>query len=62
MRLDQLRKEYQDYVLALRHNPEHFYPSSFAVEQSDKHLVVVAVVKRHIRKNFRIVGVLKRRR
>lgn len=61
MRLDQVLKENPGYRLAARHDTGHFYPNSFEVEIVEKRLVVVAVVKRHINKRFRIVGVLKRK-
>jgi hypothetical protein len=59
MRLEALLKEYD---VGFRHNPKQFYANSFRVENIDTKLVVVAVVKRYIGKNFRIVGVVKRRR
>lgn len=59
MRLDQVLKEYR---LAPRHNPKHFYPNTFEVELVENRLVLVAVVKKHVGKRFRIVGILKPRR
>lgn len=58
MRLDEVQKYYR---IAYRHNPKHFYPNSFQVESGERSLVLVAVVKRHVKKRFRIVGVLKPR-
>lgn len=58
-RLRDIEKEYR---VGFRHNPNQFYPNSFRVEGSEKRLLLVAVVKRHVGKNFRIVGVLKPRR
>lgn len=46
----------------LRHNPKDFYPNSFNVETEGRRLVVVGIAKRHIRKRFRIVAVIKRAR
>lgn len=51
-----------DYRLAQRHNPKHFYPNSFDIEILENRLVLVGVVKRHVGKRFRIVGILKPRR
>lgn len=59
MRLDQVMRIYSECRLAQCHNPEHFYPNSFDVQMQDGRLVVVAVPKRRVKKNFRIVGVLK---
>lgn len=52
----------RDYVVGLRHNPDEFYPNSFRVEAEGRRLVVVGVVKRHIKKHYRIVGIIKRNR
>jgi len=49
----------RDYVITYQHNPSHFYPNSFKVEQIERRLVLVAVVKKHIGKNFKVVGFLK---
>lgn len=57
-----LREVLRDYRLAPRHNPKHFQSDSFQVEIMDSRLVLVAVVKRNVRKNYRIVGILKPRR
>lgn len=48
------------YDVGFRHNPKQFYPNSFQVEQQQRRLVLVAVVKRHVGKNFRIVGIVRR--
>ncbi len=56
MRYDQVLKSYR---VGLRHNPKHFYANSFQIERQERRLVLVAVVKRHVGKRFRIVGVLK---
>lgn len=56
MRLDQVLKAYH---VGYRHSPDHFYPGSFEVESDGKRLILVAVVKRHIKKRYRIVGVLR---
>lgn len=58
----QLNEILRNYRLAQRHNPKHFYPNTFEIEIKDSRLVLVAVVKRHVRKKFRIVGILKPRR
>lgn len=50
------------YEVGYRHNPKQFYPNSFEVECVQRRLVLVAQVKRHVRKNFRVVGILKVRR
>ena len=52
----------RNYDVGFRHSPRHFYPNSFQVEQQERRLVLVAKVKRHMRKNYRIVGVLKVKR
>ena len=52
----------RDYRVAFRHNPKHFYPGSFRIEAENRRLIVVAVVKRHVGKNYRVVGILKRKR
>lgn len=52
----------RDYRLAPRHNTKHFYPNSFNVEIQDRRLVLVGIVKRHIKKRYRIVGILKPRK
>jgi hypothetical protein len=57
-----LNRLLQEYEVSFRHNPKQFYNGSFRVEMEEKRLIVVAVVKRHIGKNFRIVGIVKRRR
>jgi len=59
MRLDQLPKEYR---LACIHNPRHFYPNSFEVEANGPRLLVVGRVKKHLRKGYRLVAVLKPKR
>jgi hypothetical protein len=56
MHLSEIEKNYD---IGFRHNPSHFYPNSFQVEHQERRLVLVAVVKRHIKKRYRIVGVLK---
>lgn len=48
------------YEVGFRHSPKHFYPNSFQVEMEQRRLVLVARVKRHVGKNFRIVGVVRR--
>lgn len=57
-----LHEVLRDYRLAQRHNPSHFYPNTFEIEIKDNRLILVAVVKRHVGKRFRIVGILKPRR
>lgn len=58
MKIQEIESEYRvGYV----HNPKQFYPNSFKVEKVGKRLCVVAIVKRHVGKRFRIVGVLKPR-
>lgn len=59
MKLQEIER---DYRVGFRHNPKHFYPNSFNVETEGRRLVLVAVVKRHLRKRIRIVGILKPRR
>ena len=59
MRLSEITKEYR---VGYRHNPSHFYSNSFQIEFQDRRLVLVAVVKRHIGKRFRVVGILKEKR
>lgn len=54
-----LREIQRHYDISYRHNPKHFYGNSFAVEHTEKRLLLVAVVKRHVRKRFRVVGVLR---
>lgn len=49
------------YRLAKRHNPDDFYPNTFRVETEGSRLVLVGVVKRHLKKRYRIVGILKPR-
>lgn len=56
MRLDQILRDYRPGYI---HNPDEFYPNSFRVETEGRRLVLVAVVKRHIKKRYRIVAVLK---
>lgn len=56
MRYDQIAKKYH---VAKIHDPEQFYPNSFAIEPDGHRLLLVAVVKRHVKKRFRIVGILK---
>lgn len=48
------------YEVGFRHNPKHFLPNSFVVEREERRLVLVARVKRHVGKNFRIVGIIRR--
>ena len=36
-----------------------FYPNSFRVEKEGRKLLLVGRVKKHLRKGFRVVGVLK---
>lgn len=48
-----------NYKVGYRHSPKHFLPGTFQVEREGKRLVLVAIVKRHVGKRFRIVGVLK---
>jgi hypothetical protein len=56
MNLQELQRMYK---IGFRHNPKHFYGNSFRVEPEENRLVVVGTVKRHVRKRFRIVGVVK---
>ncbi len=58
MKLSEIEEEYK---VGYRHNPRHFYSNSFQVEEAGRRLLLVAVVKRHVGKNYRIVGVLKPR-
>jgi hypothetical protein len=60
-KLREIEYEYKDYRVGLRHSPDDFYPNSFHVETEGRRLIIVAVAKKHIRKKFRIVGVLKPR-
>lgn len=57
-----LQRILQDYDIGFRHNPKQFYPNSFRVEMEERRLVLVAKVKRHIKKRFRVVGIVKERR
>jgi hypothetical protein len=59
MRVKQIAEQYH---ISYRHNPKQFVRNSFQVETEGDRLVLVAVVKRHIKKRFRIVGILKPRR
>lgn len=56
MKLNEIQHHYK---VGFRHNPKHFLPGTFEVEVVGKRLMLVAVVKRHIGKRLRIVGVLK---
>lgn len=56
MRIDQLEK---DYRLAYIHNPKDFYPNSFQIEPAGRRVLVVGKVKKHLRKGFRRVAILK---
>lgn len=58
MRFNEATKGFR---VGLRHNPRHFQTNSFRVETEGNRLVLVAVVKRKMRKRFRIVGILKPR-
>lgn len=49
----------QGFRLCKRHNPKHFYPNSFRVESANGRTVLVGRPKKHLRKNYRIVGILK---
>lgn len=49
----------QGHRPAYVHNPKDFYPNSFRVEVEGRRLILVGVVKRHLKKNFRIVAILK---
>lgn len=59
MKLRDIENRYEEYRVALRHNPDDFYPNTFDVETEGQRLVLVAVAKKHIRKRYRIVGILK---
>lgn len=59
MKLEEVLEEYPGHRIGYRHNPDHFYPNSFKVEVRGKRKLVVAKVKRHVGKRFRVVGVLK---
>lgn len=59
MRLKDVEIEYR---VGYRHNPKQFYGNSFRVENEGRRLVLVGVVKRHVGKRYRIVGILKPRR
>lgn len=56
MRYDQATRGYK---VGLIHDPGQFYPKSFEIEEDGRRLLLVAVVKRHIKKRFRVVAVLK---
>lgn len=58
MKLNQVLAKYE---ASYRHNPDQFYPDSFNVETEGKQLVLVGVAKRHIRKRFRVVAILRPR-
>lgn len=51
----------EEWELGYRHSPKHFYPNSFSLEGGPGRLYVVGITKRHIKKNYRIVAVVKRR-
>lgn len=55
-----LKELLHHYEVGFRHNPKQFYGNTFEVEPQENRLVVVAVAKKHIKKKFRIVGVVKR--
>lgn len=57
--LAKLQRHYTGYRLATRHNPKHFYPNSFEVQRVGGRLMVVGRVKKHLNKNFQVVGFLK---
>lgn len=59
MKLREIQFEYSEYRLALRHNPDDFYPNTFGVEIEGPRLILVAVPKKHKRKRYRVVGILK---
>lgn len=61
MKLEELLRKWPEHRIGFRHNPDHFSPNTFRVERRNRRLVVVAKVKRHVGKNFTIVGVLKRK-
>ena len=54
-----LKELMHHYDIGFRHNPKQFYGNSFQVERHEKQLVVVGVAKKHLKKRFRIVGVVK---
>lgn len=61
MFLDQATRGYHvSYI----HNPKHFQSNSFDISETERpgHIVLVGRVKRHVRKRFRIVAILKIKR
>lgn len=54
-----LRDVCERYHIGYRHNPKQFQDGTFDVVAEGGRLVLVALVKRKVRKNFRIVGVIK---
>jgi hypothetical protein len=59
LHLSEITKQYE---IGFRHSPSHFYPNSFEIERQERRLVLVAVVKRHVGKRFRVVGILKEKK
>lgn len=59
MRLDQIERDWNPRFI---HNPKHFYPNSFEIEVTGPRVILVGRVKRHLRKGYRKVAVLKKRR
>lgn len=59
MKLDEIKEKYR---LGLVHNPNHFYPNSFEIEEDGIRLILTGRVKGHIKKGFRIVAILKPKR
>lgn len=57
-----LREILRLYEVGFRHSPRHFKGNSFKVESDGVRLVVVGTVKPHIKKRYRVVGVIKRGR
>lgn len=57
MRLDQALRGYRP---GWRHNPKHFYPNSFWIEEDEDRVYLCGITKRYLRKNFHIVAILKR--
>lgn len=58
MKLSQIQ---EDYRICTVHNPKQFYPNSFQVAKEGGRVILIGRVKRHIRKSFRIVAILKPR-
>lgn len=56
MKLGNVLKKYHAGFL---HSPSHFISNSFEIEQDGPRLVLTGRVKRHERKHFRIVAILR---